>query len=98
MLSRCQRMKRYLDVTWLWSLGSKIVGLVSGPLLFAGAVSAVTFHLGSRLLSADSVLGIFGWFCVITAAFLTLKTFRVYRHVTRFWPNSKSKPRTGGAA
>lgn len=83
MLGRCQRMKRYLDVTWLWSLGSKIIGLVSGPLLFAGAASAVTFHLGSRLLSADSILGIFGWFCVITAAFLTLKTFRVYRHVDK---------------
>jgi hypothetical protein len=84
MLIRCQRLKCYLDAVWLWSLASKISALVVGPILFFGLLEKGTVQVRGVVVGYNDCVAILGWFCILTGAYLTLRTFRAFRHVDAF--------------
>lgn len=81
MGQRCQRLKDHLEGIWIWALSSKIIGLVVGSFLFFGVLNSVSFSIRGSVWYAAEIEALLGWFTVFNGAFLTIKTFRINRHI-----------------
>ena len=81
MRQRCQRLKEHLEGIWMWTLGSKVIGLVVGTFLFFGVFNSVSFSIRGTVWYAAEIEAVLGWFAVFNGAFLTVKTFRINRHI-----------------
>lgn len=81
MRQRCQRLKNHLDAIWMWTLGSKVIGLVVGSFLLFGMLNSVSFSIRGTVWYAAEIEAILGWFALFNGAFLTVKTFRINRHI-----------------
>lgn len=81
LFERVTNLKAYADRLWFVAVPAKMIGLLTGAVLFLGGWPDVLITVKNYPVVGSALLAVIGWFAFLVGLDSTWRTFRVFKHV-----------------